>query len=106
MLRLPFVLALLSCGALFGWLCLDQDPPKKEKPRAKEKTRPVAGTPVPAARAAVAPRIFGYPDPRGILLRLRERKGTCEGSRFRSQSPAFVLWDDGNVVSISSSYDY
>ena len=106
MSRLPFALTLLVCGALFGWLTLNQDPPKKEKPRAKEKLRPLAAPAAPVARAELPPRIFGYPDPRGILLELRERKGVCAASRFRSQSPAFVLWDDGNVVSMSPTYDY
>lgn len=106
MSRLPFVLTLLVCGALFGWLTLTQDPPKKEKLRAKEKLRPVAAPPAPEVRAAAPTRIFGYPDPRGILLHLREQKGSCEGSRFRSRSAAFVLWDDGNVVSMSPTYDY
>jgi hypothetical protein len=106
MSRLPFILTLVVCGAVFGWLFVNQDPPKNEKPRAKAKAkvRPVAAAPAPAAPAVS--RIYGYPDPRGILLNLRERKGSCEGSRFRSQSPAFVLWDDGNIVSMSPTYDY
>jgi hypothetical protein len=106
MSRSPFFITLLVCGAALGWLYLHADPPAKEKPRARQKARPAAAPAAPVARAEVPPPIFGYPDPRGILLELRERKADCAGSRFRSQSPAFVLWDDGNVVSMSPTYDY
>ena len=106
MSRLPFVLTLVVCGSLFGWLFVNQDPPKKEQPRAKAKARPVVAAPAPAAPVVAPTRIFGYPDPRGIILELREWSGDCPGSRFRSQSPAFVLWDDGTVVSMSPTFDY
>src|SRR5205085_12398938 len=62
--------------------------------------------PAPAARAPSPGRIYGYPDPKGILLELHEQAGSCPASRFRSQSPVFVLWDDGNFVSMSPTFDY
>jgi hypothetical protein len=106
MSKFPFVLTLLISGTLLSWLYLDSEKPKKTAPRTKEKGRPAAPSPAPAARAASPSRIYGFPDPRSILLQLYERNGSCVASRFRSESPAFALWDDGNVVSMSPTYDY
>jgi len=106
MSKSPFVLTLLISGTLLGWLHLAPEHPEKQKPRAKEKPRFAAAQPAGAGRPATPERIYGYPDPRGILLELHERGGSCTASRFRNQSPVFVLWDDGNVVSMSPTYDY
>jgi len=104
MSKLPFALTLVISGGLLAWMYLTPEPAPKKKPPVKEKVRPVAAQ--PPARPATPPPLYGFPDPRGVLLEVRERNGFCEGSRFRSQSPSFVLWDDGTVVSMSTTYDY
>jgi len=52
-------------------------------------------------------RLYGYPDPRGIVLEIREVDlRICPGSRFRSESPDVVAWDDGTVAYRTSTFDY
>src|SRR5262245_26407374 len=97
MSKLPMALTLLISGVLLCWVHATPDAAKKEKPKIREKTRFVLPSPAGSGRGA-AP-LYGFPDPRGILLELRERTGSCEASAFRSKSPSFILWDDGNVVS-------
>src|SRR5258706_16265047 len=106
MSKFPFLLTLLMSGTLLGWLYLTAEVPRKEIQRPKEKVRLAPASLHAAARPAPPDRIFGYPDPRGILLELWERGGSCPGARFRSQSPVFALWDDGTVLSMSPTYDY
>jgi len=106
MSKLPFVLTLLVSGTLLAWLFATPEAARKEKPRAKEKSRPVLASAAVAPRPAAPERLYGYPDPRGVLLELRQNGGSCPASQFRNQSPIFVLWDDGNVVSMSPTYDY
>lgn len=93
MSKSPFVITLVLCGTLLAWLYSSQNG------EGRELTRP----------AGVRPNlpVYGYPDPRGIQLELRETPtAACEGARFRSESPDLVLWDDGTVVFRDSTYDY
>jgi hypothetical protein len=93
MSRLPFVLTLVVSGSLLSWLYVTQEA------EGREKSRP--------ASARAKARVFGYPDPRGILLELREQpSGACAAARFRGESPDFVVWDDGSVVFRTPTYDY
>jgi hypothetical protein len=105
MSNLPFVLTLVISGTLLGWLGLNQEPPKREKAIPKVKTRLVQA-PTAAERSLAQVPMYGYPDPRGILLELRHPGGSCPASRFRNRSALFILWDDGNVVSMSPTFDY
>lgn len=93
MSRSPFVITFLVCGTLVGWLYLSQET------HGREVARPGGARPLS--------HVFGYPDNRGILLELRDRSfADCSGGRFRSESPDFVVWDDGTVVFRTSTYDY
>jgi hypothetical protein len=58
--------------------------------------------------ASRRPASFGYPDERGVLLKLHRAPGdgACAGTRFRAKSPEFVLWDDGTVVYRTGTYEY
>jgi len=95
MSRSPFVVTLVVCGALLGWLYVSQDGERREDPR-----------PSPAGVRALD-RVYGFPDPRGVVLELRESgAGACEAAQFRSESPEFALWDDGTVVFRDSTFDY
>ena len=92
MSKSPLVVTLFVCGTLLGWVYVSRD-------GEGENTSP-AGTRAPA-------RVYGFPDPRGIVLEIREyRAGACAAARFRSESPAFVLWDDGTSAYRNSTYDY
>jgi hypothetical protein len=93
MSKSPFVVTLVVCGTLLGWLYGAEGGIGREEPR-------------PAGARALS-RVYGYPDPRGIRLEVRESAtGTCPASIFRSESPDFVLWDDGTIVYRNSTYDY
>lgn len=59
------------------------------------------------ADAGRPPAVYGFPDPRGIVLLYRAgRTPGCAASRFRVDAPELVLWDDGAVVYRTSTYDY
>jgi len=98
MSKSPFFITLALTGALLGWLFLSQEEEGRPKLR-KDGVRPAGARPIL--------RSFGFPDPRGIVLEIYERQAQpCEASRFRAQSPEFVLWDDGTLVYRDSTYDY
>lgn len=93
MSKFPFVVTLLVSGILVGWLHVSAD----------GKSTAKAG-PASSGRRA---RIVGFPDPEGIVLQLSRRPAdACAAARFRSESPEFVLWDDGTVVYRNSRFDY
>jgi hypothetical protein len=95
MSRSPFVVTLIVCGALLGWVYSSQEGGGGDNPAA-----PPAGVGAPE-------RLFGFPDPRGIVLELHEHPDRgCPAALFRSESPEFVLWDDGSVVFRDSTFDY
>jgi len=95
MSRSPFVVTLILCGSLLGWLYSSQEGGGSQTPAARP-----AGVRVPE-------RLFGFPDPRGIVLELRQSPDRgCPGALFRSESPEFVLWDDGTAVFRNSTFDY
>ena len=104
MSRAPFVVTLILSILLMGWLygSSSEEKPAPKRPERKAEKPKLAEAPKPP------PRIYGFPDRRGIVLELNARPGNscCEATRFRIQSPQFVMWDDGTVVHRTSTYDF
>jgi hypothetical protein len=93
MSKFPFVVTLLISGILVVWLHVSAD----------GKSAAKAG-PAGSGRRA---QVFGFPDPQGIVLQMRRLpENACRAARFRSDSPDFVLWDDGTVVYRNAALDY
>ncbi len=93
MSKFPFVITLLVSGILVGWLHVSAD--GKSAPKS---------TPAGSGRR---PQVHGFPDPQGIVLQLRRLPAdACAAAQFRSESPEFILWDDGTVVYRNSTLDY
>jgi len=93
MSKFPFVITLLVSGILVVWLHVSADG------KSSAKTGPAG-----SGRRA---QIFGFPDPQGILLQMsRLPENSCKAAQFRSDSPEFVLWDDGRVVYRNAAFDY
>jgi hypothetical protein len=99
MSKFPFVITLLVSGILVVWLHVSADGKSAGASPGPAKAGP--------ASSGRKPSVFGFPDPKGIVLQMsRLPENSCAASRFRGDSPEFVLWDDGTVVYRNSAFDY